>query len=176
MTASDTLDRWLKAKWPDGSACPKCGTDRPYSCTTWNSRRFRCRLQNCRHDFSLSSGIIFGHPKKPLEWYEGLIQGLIEGQSVFKISGSNLASYKGAWAAIQQIFSALPRADLCAHSHPPIKTPRPIVKITACAECGQICLWKNAQWSGLGAFVDLPILPENLFFKVLEFCLRPSRV
>lgn len=59
---------FIKARWPSGFQCPRCGDKHAYEFKRRNLRTWQCH--SCRHQTSLLAGTIMEHGRLPLtKWY-----------------------------------------------------------------------------------------------------------
>lgn len=64
MTEDEAYEAFLKMRWPDTGGkpiCPHCGAGRPYPIAS--RKKFKCRAQKCRKQFSATSGTAFASRK-----------------------------------------------------------------------------------------------------------------
>ena len=67
----EKAEEWFIAqRWPDGVACPFCGSKEVSARPSRKPQPFRCR--SCRKDFSVKTGTVFHSSKIPLsKWAVG---------------------------------------------------------------------------------------------------------
>ena len=58
----ETAEEWFgKVRWPEGPACPKCGSDNVQNPTAHPTMSYRCR--DCRKFFSVKTGTVMQNSK-----------------------------------------------------------------------------------------------------------------
>jgi transposase-like protein len=91
-------------RWPDGVACPYCGTKEPYPVPS--RRIWKCRLSSCRKQFSVKVGTIFEESPLPLsKWLAALwmIANCKNGVSSYEIHRGIGVTQKSAWFMLHRI-------------------------------------------------------------------------
>src|SRR5690348_14523452 len=95
-----------KIRWPDGPKCPKCDTD---AYRLDKRSQFECKDQNCRYQFSVTSGTIFHDSHLPLsKWFLATYM-MIEsrkGVSALQIKRELDIAYQTAWHLCHRIRKA----------------------------------------------------------------------
>jgi hypothetical protein len=95
-------------KWPNGPACPKCGTERPGFLKT--RRIFKCRVRECGKQFSAKVGTIFEDSPIPLEkWLPAvwMIANDKNGISSYELHRALGVTQKTAWFMLHRIRLAM---------------------------------------------------------------------
>jgi transposase-like protein len=96
-------------KWPNGPACPECGTERPSFLST--RRIWKCRA--CKKQFSAKVGTIFEDSPIPLEkWLPcvWLIANAKNGISSYEVARALGVTQKTAWFMLHRIRLAMQTA------------------------------------------------------------------
>lgn len=92
-------ERWfVETRWPNGVACPKCGSVNVQSRPTCKPQPFRCR--DCRRDFSIRTGTVMHGSKLPLRtWAIGafMMTTDLKGRSSLKVHRDLKITQKTAW-------------------------------------------------------------------------------
>ena len=98
---------FVETRWPEGVACPKCGSlniqDRP----TRKPQPFRCR--DCRKDFSVKTGTVMQGSNLPLSKWElaiYLMSTSLKGASSMKLHRDLGITQKSAWHLTHRIRKA----------------------------------------------------------------------
>jgi transposase-like protein len=93
----------VEARWPNGIACPHCGTVEPTYMPKY--RRFQCS-QGCKKQFTLKTGTIFEDSPLPLEkWFTGmwLISNAKNGVSSCEVARAIGVTQKTAWYLLHRV-------------------------------------------------------------------------
>ena len=98
--------RLKRLRWPDGVACPKCGTSHPY----WlkNQRLWECR--SCKYHFSVTAQTIFHRSKIDLpRWFIAIwmMCHSPKGVSAKQLERALGVHYETAWYMAQRIRTAM---------------------------------------------------------------------
>lgn len=97
--------RWSETKGEP--VCPCCGsTQKPYSIRT--RKQFRCK--DCFHTYSVTSGTLFAHHKKPLKIYLlaiAIFTNSVKSLSALQLSRELDVQYKTAWVLSHKIRESL---------------------------------------------------------------------
>ena len=92
-------EAWLaKARWPNGVACPRCGSDRVKTGATHASQPYRCR--DCQSRFSVRTGTVMAEGKvKYRQWALAiyLFATNLKGVSSMKLHRDLGVTQKTAW-------------------------------------------------------------------------------
>ena len=98
---------FIEARWPDGVACPECGSLNIQERPTRKPQPFRCR--DCRKDFSVKTGTVMQGSNLPLSKW-GLAAYLmttnLKGISSMKLHRELGISQKSAWHLAHRIRKA----------------------------------------------------------------------
>lgn len=96
---NETAEEWfISARWPNGVACPKCGSLNVHERPKRKPQRFRCR--DCRKDFSTKTGTVMQGSNlgyKTWAWGFYLMTTGIKGTSSLKLHRDLGISQKSAW-------------------------------------------------------------------------------
>ena len=98
---------FIEARWPNGVACPLCGSTNVQERTTRKPQPFRCR--DCRKDFSVKTGTVMQGSNIPLtKWAMAayLLTTNLKGVSSMKLSRDLGISQKSAWHLAHRIRKA----------------------------------------------------------------------
>ena len=98
---------FIEARWPNGVACPLCGSTNVQERTTRKPQPFRCR--DCRKDFSVKTGTVMQGSNIPLtKWAMAayLLTTSLKGVSSMKLSRDLGISQKSAWHLAHRIRKA----------------------------------------------------------------------
>ena len=98
----------VEARWPDGVACPHCGS----ASVTYlaNQRRWKCRERHPRRQFSVKIGTIFEDSPVGLDkWFTAiwLIAGAKNGISSYELHRSIGVTQKTAWFMLHRVRLAM---------------------------------------------------------------------
>ena len=102
---------FLEQRWPDGVACPFCGSVAVSPRPSRKPQPFRCR--DCRKDFSVKTGTVLHSSNIPLsKWAIGfyLFMTNLKGVSSMKLHRDLGISQKSAWHMAHRIREALDTA------------------------------------------------------------------
>jgi transposase-like protein len=95
-------------RWPNGWACPRCGSRQG-----WVIRRERWRCIACRYEGSVTAGTIFQDSHLPLNtWFRAMWQIASQKNGVSALGLQRvlgLGSYKTAWAMLHKLRRAMVR-------------------------------------------------------------------
>jgi transposase-like protein len=114
MRMSDTgvENVFLRLRWPDTDGkpvCPDCGCLTSYACRRVGGRpRWRCTA--CRHDFTLTSGTLFGWHKLPLRNYllaVAVFCNEVKGKSMLALARDLDVQYKTAFVMAHNLREAM---------------------------------------------------------------------
>ena len=101
-------------RWPDGVACPDCGTLDPYRIerkkASKNAVRFLWKCKGCKRQFTATVGTIFEGSHIPLnKWFAAiwLMCSSKKGHSAHQIHRELDITYKSAWFLMHRIRSAM---------------------------------------------------------------------
>ncbi len=101
------FDYLVKAKWPQGFVCPKCGHNHYYKIQ--RNKLFQCR--KCGHQTSVTAGTVFHklrHPLQRLFWAVYLIAVSKKGISAQELQRKlGLKSYQTAWLLLHKLRKAM---------------------------------------------------------------------
>ena len=104
----DAVERlFLETRWPEGVACPKCGSLNIQERTTRKPQPFRCR--DCRKDFSVKTGTVMQGSNLPLsKWALAiyLMSTSLKGVSSMKLHRDLGITQKSAWHLTHRIRKA----------------------------------------------------------------------
>ena len=98
---------FIKARWSDGIACPKCGSVNVQERPTRKPQPFRCR--DCRKDFSVKTGTVMEGSNLPLsKWAMAsyLLTTNLKGVSSLKLHRDLGITQKAAWHLAHRIRKA----------------------------------------------------------------------
>ena len=105
----EKAEAWfIEQRWPDGVACPFCGSIEVSSRASRKPQPFRCRA--CRKDFSVKTGTVLHSSNIPLsKWAIGfyLFMTNLKGLSSMKLHRDLGVSQKSAWHMAHRIREAL---------------------------------------------------------------------
>lgn len=98
-----------KIRWPNGPVCPHCGeSNRRYE--TKRPGRFRCANQECRKDYTVTTGTVMESSHIPLhKWMTGfyLMCASKKGMSAHQLHRALGITYKSAWFMAHRIREAM---------------------------------------------------------------------
>ena len=98
-------ERWfIEARWPDGVACPKCGSLNIQERPTRKPQPYRCR--DCRKDFSLKTGTVMENSKKGYQvWAFAiyLMNTILKGVASMKLHRDLHVTQRTAWHLAHRI-------------------------------------------------------------------------
>ena len=98
----------VRLRWPDGVACPDCGTREVWSMTP---PFYRCA--RCSYDFTVTAGTLFADTHKPLRlWFEAIwyVTNQKSGASALGVQRVlGLGSYRTAWNWLHKLRRAMVR-------------------------------------------------------------------
>ena len=102
-----------RLRWPDGFACPKCGTiAEPYR---FAARPHVVRCRSCRADVSLTASTVMDHTHTPLSvwfWAAYLVTTQTPGQSAVQFQRQlGLTRYETAYQILHKLRSGMVRPD-----------------------------------------------------------------
>jgi hypothetical protein len=107
------LNYLAKLRWPDGFACPGCG-----SADSWRTGKALWMCQDCARKTSVTAGTIFHRTRTPLStwfaaiWFVTSTKNGISAQGLQRVLG--FGSYETAWAWMHKLRRAMvnPERDL----------------------------------------------------------------
>ena len=103
-----TAERWfMETRWPNGVACPKCGSLNIQERKTRRPQPFRCR--DCRKDFSVKTGTVMQSSKLGFQTWALAIYLMntgIKGVSSMKLHRDLGITQKNAWHLAHRIREA----------------------------------------------------------------------
>ena len=104
----DTVEKmFVETRWPEGIACPKCGSLNIQERTTRKPQPFRCR--DCRKDFSVKTGTVMQGSNLPLsKWALAiyLMSTSLKGVLSMKLHRDLGITQKSAWHLTHRIRKA----------------------------------------------------------------------
>ena len=104
----DAAERWfIETRWPNGVACPKCGSLNIQTRKTRKPQPFRCR--DCRKDFSTKTGTVMQSSKLGFQTWAMAIYLMntgIKGTSSMKLHRDLGITQKNAWHLAHRIREA----------------------------------------------------------------------
>ena len=122
-TDAECRDYLIAQRWPNGIACPRCGTLEPWTITrkskTKNKVTTLWKCRGCKKQFSATVGTIFEDSKIPLSKWFAAIYMMVQskkGVSAHQIHRQLGVTYKSAWYMCHRIREAMRE-----------KGPRPIL-------------------------------------------------
>ena len=95
---------WIANRWPDGVACPECGSTNVQERASRKPQPYRCR--DCRYDFSAKTGSVMqGSPLGFRTWVIAiyLLTTSIKGTSSMKLHRDLKVTQKTAWFLAHRI-------------------------------------------------------------------------
>lgn len=107
-------DYLIAQRWPNGVACPRCGTLEPWTITRKSKTKnkvttlFKCR--GCKRQFTPTVGTIFEDSKIPLSKWFAAIYMMVQskkGVSAHQIHRQLGVTYKSAWYMCHRIREAM---------------------------------------------------------------------
>ena len=110
-----TAEQWfLEKRWPDGVACPHCGSMNVLDGARHRSMRFRCREKDCAKRFSTKTGTVMedsklGHQTWLLATY--LLSTSLKSVSSMKLRRDLDITQKSAWHLAHRLRRALEEDD-----------------------------------------------------------------
>lgn len=114
MSTDECLQFLEAQRWPDGIACPDCGTLDPYRIerkkASKNGVRFLWKCRGCKRQFTATVGTIFEGSHIPLnKWFAAiwLMTASKKGISAHQIHRQLDVTYKSAWFLMHRIRSAM---------------------------------------------------------------------
>ena len=106
---NETAERWfVETRWPNGVACPKCGSFNVQERPTRKPQPYRCR--DCRKDFSVKTGTLMQSSKLGLQvWAVAfyLLATGTKGTSSMKLHRDLNITQKSAWHLARRIREAI---------------------------------------------------------------------
>ncbi len=100
-----TSEAWfIECRWPNGTACPKCGSDNVQERPTRKPQPYRCR--DCRKDFSVKTGTLMQGSPLPFRTWAIAIYIFttgIKGTSSMKLHRDLKVTQKTAWYLAHRI-------------------------------------------------------------------------
>ncbi|MFY9511695.1 MAG: IS1595 family transposase [Rubrivivax sp.] len=111
-TESACCEAVLRARWPDGFACPRCGGSA--HCVLFSLGRPLFQCHGCHRQTSLTAGTLFGGTKLPLtKWFLAiyLISQAKTGLSALQLKRQIGVSYPTAWRMHHKIMTAMAARD-----------------------------------------------------------------
>src|SRR5688572_4661883 len=99
------------ARWPNGVACPRCGTMEP----TWLAKYWRWKCNGCKKQFTVKIGTVMEEsPLKIETWLAGmwLIANAKNGISSYEIHRALGITQKSAWFLLHRIRLAMENDSL----------------------------------------------------------------
>ena len=116
-----TSERWfVESRWPDGVACPKCGSLNIQERRTRKPQPYRCRERKCLKDFSVKTGTLMqGSPLGFQTWAIALylFSTGLKGTSSMKLHRDLEVTQKTAWYLAHRI------RETWSDQHPPFAGP-----------------------------------------------------
>ena len=107
-TETACRDYLIRLRWPEGFACPRCG-----SRTYWLTKRGLLMCRECEHQASVTAGTIFQDSHKPLMlWFRAIwwVTSQKTGASALGLQRVlGLGSYRTAWAWLHKLRRAMVR-------------------------------------------------------------------
>jgi len=104
----DCRDYLIQLRWPEGWACPKCGSRQ-----FWKTHRGTLCCQGCQRHVSVAAGTLFADTHKPLRlWFEALwhVTNQKYGASALGMQRIlSLGSYHTAWRWLHKLRRAMVR-------------------------------------------------------------------
>ena len=100
------------ARWPDGFACPRCGSREHGSVRQGGRTLYQCKA--CRHQASLTAGTVFAGTKLPLTtWFLAmyLLSQAKTGLSALALKRQLGVSYPTAWLLHHKILGAMAQRE-----------------------------------------------------------------
>lgn len=91
---------WAKQRWPNGLACPHCGSLNATAVAGRKPMPYRCREKQCRKHFSVRTGTVLANSKLPLsKWAIALYLYMtgLKGVSSMKLHRDLGVTQKAAW-------------------------------------------------------------------------------
>ena len=98
----------MRARWPAGFVCPRCGSSAHCVLLSQGRPLFQCRA--CRRQTSLTAGTLFGSTKLPLStWFLAIyfISQAKTGMSALELKRNIGVSYPTAWLLHHKIMTAM---------------------------------------------------------------------
>ena len=116
-----TSERWfVESRWPNGVACPKCGSLNIQERRTRKPQPYRCRERKCLKDFSVKTGTLMqGSPLGFQTWAIALylFSTGLKGTSSMKLHRDLEVTQKTAWYLAHRI------RETWRDQHPPFVGP-----------------------------------------------------
>ena len=108
QTEAACRDYLLQQRWPDGFACPRCGSRQ-----AWSTQRGLLRCAECDYQASATAGTIFQDSHLPLRtWFRAMwwVTSQKNGASALGLQRIlGLGSYRTAWALLHKLRRAMVR-------------------------------------------------------------------
>jgi len=102
-TEEKCFDYLVKARWPEGFVCPRCGNRQAYALKA--RKLFQCK--KCRHQVSVTAGTVFHKLRQPLRtlfWAVYLVATNKKGISAMDLQRKlAIPGYKTAWLLLHKI-------------------------------------------------------------------------
>lgn len=114
MTEDEAETAFRKIRWAETAGepvCPACGSLDAYSARRPSGLlRFRCKAQECRKDFTITSGTLFAAHKAPLRTYLACIavaMNEVKGKNALALSRDMGMSHKACWVLLHKVREAM---------------------------------------------------------------------
>jgi transposase-like protein len=105
---------WFEAaRWPQGPACPHCGSFKHYA--TKKAGRYRCGEKECRKDFTVTTGTVMERSHAPLTMWAAafhLFASSKKGFSAHQLHRELGCQYNTAWFIHHRVMEAMRRGGL----------------------------------------------------------------
>lgn len=112
MQISDVHAYFMRAKWPNGFSCPRCGCRSAYVIETRRQPLYQCKF--CRYQASLTVGTVLEGSRTPLsKWYTALqLMARPGGVNAVQLQASISVTYKTAWSMLRRVRTAISNFDM----------------------------------------------------------------
>jgi len=114
MTEGEAETAFRKIRWISTQGepvCPGCGSLDAYSARRPSGLlRFRCKAQECRKDFTITSGTLFAAHKAPLRQYLAVIavaMNEVKGKNALALSRDLGMTHKACWVLLHKVREAM---------------------------------------------------------------------
>lgn len=114
MTEGEAETAFRKIRWTETQGepvCPACGSLDAYSARRPSGLlRFRCKAQECRKDFTITSGTLFAAHKAQLRQYLAVIavaMNEVKGKNALALSRDLGMTHKACWVLLHKCREAM---------------------------------------------------------------------
>ena len=110
VSEQDCANLLMRARWPDGFRCPRCGSRAHYRVSGRRLPLFVCAV--CRRQVSLISGTVMERSRVPLQkWFTAIVLISSGPISAVALAEQIRVTYKTAWLMLHKLRSAMSRHE-----------------------------------------------------------------